>query len=150
MATNSATEDGRSGRSTWRCSVDRGLDDDLLLGDTWSGGLRTVSLKEEGGARATRWPVAGESNDGFSSALGSAVAEVNGEASRAEAGVEGEERGSSLAGRSSSSCTIRWLRAAETVGGNGGRNGGEAVGGLGGGHGLNVVGTAAVLFGLCG
>jgi hypothetical protein len=70
------------------------------------------------------------------------VAEVNGEASRAKAGAEGEERGSSLAGRSSSSRTIRWPRAAETVGGNGGRNDG--------GHGPNVVGIAAPLFGPCG
>jgi hypothetical protein len=27
-----------------------GLDDGLLLSDTWSGGLRTVSFNEEGGA----------------------------------------------------------------------------------------------------
>jgi hypothetical protein len=49
------------------------------------------------------------------------VAEVNGEASRGEVGAEGEERGSSLAGRSSYSHSRRWLRAAETVGGDGSR-----------------------------
>jgi hypothetical protein len=47
-----------SGRSMRRLLVDRGLGGGLFLGDTWSGGLRMVSLKEEGGARTTRWPVA--------------------------------------------------------------------------------------------
>jgi hypothetical protein len=47
-----------SGRSVRCLSVDRGLGGGLFLSDTWSGGLRMVSLKEEGGARATRWPVA--------------------------------------------------------------------------------------------
>jgi hypothetical protein len=66
--------------------MDWGLNGGLLFGDTWSCGLRTVSLKEEGGARATRWPVSwGRSNDGFSSASGAAVAEVNGEESKDEA-----------------------------------------------------------------
>jgi hypothetical protein len=50
---------GRSERrSTRRRSVDRGLNDGLLFGDSWSCGLRTVLLEEEGGARAKRWPVA--------------------------------------------------------------------------------------------
>jgi hypothetical protein len=58
MAAKAASGDGQSGRSVrWR-SVDKGLDGDLLLGDTWSSGLRTVSLNEEGGAQATRWPLA--------------------------------------------------------------------------------------------
>jgi hypothetical protein len=82
--------------------VDRELNGGLLFSDTWSCGLGTVSLKEEGGARATRWPVAwGRSNDGFSSASGAAVAEVNGEESRGKAGAEEEERRSSSTGRSS-------------------------------------------------
>jgi hypothetical protein len=78
--------DGQSGRSAWWHSVDRGLNGGLLFSDTWSCGLRTVSLKEEGGARATWWLVTwGRSNDGFSSALGVAMAEVNSEESRGEA-----------------------------------------------------------------
>jgi hypothetical protein len=134
-----------------RCSVDRGLDGGLLLSDTWSCGLRTVSLKEEGGARMTWWPVAwGRSNNGFSSASGAVVAEVNNEVSRGEAGVDGQERGTTSAGRSPYSRTRRWPRAAETVGRNGGRNGGEAIGGQGGSHGLNAVSTAVPLFGPCG
>jgi hypothetical protein len=31
----------------------------LRSGDSWSWGLRTASLKEEGGARATRWQLIG-------------------------------------------------------------------------------------------
>jgi hypothetical protein len=86
VAGKAASGDGRSSRSTrWR-SVDRGLNGGLLFGDTWSCGLRTVSLKEEGGARMTRWPVAwGRGNNGFSSASGAAVAEENSEESRGEA-----------------------------------------------------------------
>jgi hypothetical protein len=45
-----ASRDGRSGRSMRQRSMDRGLNGGLLFGDTWSCGLRTVSLKEEGGA----------------------------------------------------------------------------------------------------
>jgi hypothetical protein len=97
-----ASWDGRSGWSVQRRSVDRGLKGGLLFDDTWSCGLRTVSLKEKGGARATRWPVAwGRSNDDFLSALGAAVVEANGEESSGEAGAEEEERRSSAVGRSS-------------------------------------------------
>jgi hypothetical protein len=99
MVVKAASGDGRSGRSMRRRSVDRGLNDSLLFGDTWSYGLRTVSLKEEGGARATRRPMAwGRSNDGFSSASGAVVAEANGEESRGEAGAEEEEKRSSSVG----------------------------------------------------
>jgi hypothetical protein len=98
----------------------------------------------------TRWSVDwGRSNDGFSSALGAAVVEANGEVSRGEVGEEGEERGSSSAGCSSYSPTRRWPRAVETVGGNGGGNGGEAMGRQGSGCGLNAVSTAVLLFGPC-
>jgi hypothetical protein len=113
MAAKAASGDGPNSWSMWRRLVDRGLNDDLLFGDTWSCGLRTVSLKEEGGARATRWPAAwGRSNNGFSSVSGAAVAEANGEESRGEAGAEIEER------------RRRWPMAAEMVGGNGGGHGG--------------------------
>jgi hypothetical protein len=92
----------------------------------------------------------GESNDDFSSTSGVAVVEVNGEASRGEAGAEEEERGSSSAWHSSYSRTRRWPRAADTVGGNGGGKSGEAMGGQGGSHGPNMGGMAAPLFGPCG
>jgi hypothetical protein len=49
VAAKAASGDGRSGRSARWCSVDRGLNGGLLFGDTWSCGLRMVSLKEEGG-----------------------------------------------------------------------------------------------------
>jgi hypothetical protein len=102
VAAKAASGDSQSGWSMRRCSVDRGLNGILLFSDTWSCGLRIVSLKEEGGARATRWPVAwGRSNDDFSLASGAAVVEANGEESRDEAGAEEEERRSSSAGRSS-------------------------------------------------
>jgi hypothetical protein len=41
-----------------RCSASMGANDGLRFGDAWSCGLRMASLKEEGGARATRWSVA--------------------------------------------------------------------------------------------
>jgi hypothetical protein len=86
VAAKVASGDGQSGRSTRWHSVDRGLNGGLLFSHTWSSGLRTVSLKDEGGARATRWPVAwARSNDGFSSMWGVVVAEANGEESRGEA-----------------------------------------------------------------
>jgi hypothetical protein len=97
-----------------------------------------------------RWPVAWESNDGFSSASGAAVAEATGEESRGEAGADGEERGSSSTGAP--------LKAAQG-GGRGQRKlwagtaaemASEVVGRQGGGHGLNVVGTTVPLFGPCG
>jgi hypothetical protein len=59
-AAKAASGDGRSGRSARRRSVDSGLNGGLLFSDTWSYGLRMISLKEEGGARATQWPVAWE------------------------------------------------------------------------------------------
>jgi hypothetical protein len=61
-----------------------------------------------------------------------------------------KKRGSSSVGRSSYSHMSRWPRAAETMGGNGGGNGGEAMGRQGGDHGPNTVGTAAPLFRPCG
>jgi hypothetical protein len=61
-----------------------------------------------------------------------------------------KKRGSSSVGRSSYSCTRRWPRAAETVGGNDGRNGSEAMGGQGSSRSPNAVGMAAPLFGPCG
>jgi hypothetical protein len=54
VAAKAASRDGQSGRSVRQRLMDRGLNDDLLIGDRWSYGLRTVSLKEEGGARATQ------------------------------------------------------------------------------------------------
>jgi hypothetical protein len=45
-----ASRDGRSGWSTRRGSVDRGLNGGLLFSDSWSCGLRMVLLEEEGGA----------------------------------------------------------------------------------------------------
>jgi hypothetical protein len=90
--------------------------------------MRKEAHKRRGG----RW--LGESNDGFSSMSGVVAVEANDEESRGEAGAEGEERESSLAGSSSYSRTRRWPRAAKTVG----RNGSEAVGGQGGGHGRHV------------
>jgi hypothetical protein len=93
MAAKATSGDGQSGLSVWLHSVDRGLNSGLLFGDTWSCGLRMVSLKEEGGAQATRWLVAwGRSNDGFSSASGAAVVEVNSEESR----VRREKKGGDL------------------------------------------------------
>jgi hypothetical protein len=50
MAAKVASGDRQSGRSTRRCSVDRGLNGGLLFSDSWSCGLRTVMLKEEGGS----------------------------------------------------------------------------------------------------
>jgi hypothetical protein len=41
-----------------QCSTLMGANDGLRFGDAWSCGLRMASLKEEGGARAMRWPVA--------------------------------------------------------------------------------------------
>jgi hypothetical protein len=45
-----ALGDGWSGQSMRWHLVDIGLNGSLLFGDSWSGDLRTVSLKEEGGA----------------------------------------------------------------------------------------------------
>jgi hypothetical protein len=68
MVVKAASVNGQSGRSAWRCYVDRGVNDNLLFGGTWSCGLRTAPIKEEGGASATWWPVPwGRSIDGFSS-----------------------------------------------------------------------------------
>jgi hypothetical protein len=57
MAAKVASGDGRSGLSRRWSSVDRGLNGGHLFGDSWSCGLRTVLLEEEGGARAMRQPV---------------------------------------------------------------------------------------------
>jgi hypothetical protein len=101
MPAKVASGDGQSGRSLQRRSVDRGLNGGLLFSDSWSCGLMMVLLEEEGGAQATRWPVAWGKQQWLSSTSGVAVVEANGEENRGEVEVEGEERGSSLAGRSS-------------------------------------------------
>jgi hypothetical protein len=50
MVVKAASVNGQSGQSAWRCYVDRGVNDNLLFGGTWSCGLRTAPIKEEGGA----------------------------------------------------------------------------------------------------
>jgi hypothetical protein len=149
VAAKVASGDGRSGRSTRRRSVDRGLNDGLLFGDSWSCGLRTVcSRTKEAHERRGGWWL-GERNDGFLSGSSVAMAEVNARRAGARREQKEKKRGSSSTRCSSYSCTRRWLRKTETVGENGGRNGGEAMGKQVGGRGPNAVGTTASLFGPC-
>jgi hypothetical protein len=56
MAAKAASGDGPNSWSMWRRLVDRGLNDDLLFGDTWSCGLRSLT---QGGRRRTSDAVAG-------------------------------------------------------------------------------------------